>query len=109
MDENLMQPEQFTDITRQIIAANGDQGAITALLTQLQDGYSALFATHADVSKNNQALTNENEKLKEYNLELFMSRGQKVIEETGKDKEVKSTEKERAETITVADLFKKED
>lgn len=104
MDANeIMKPDAFQDISRQIIAANGDQGQITALLTQLQDGYTNLFATHTETSKNNEVLSQENTKLKEYNLELFMRQGQRMKEETQTGK---TPEKTRAETITTADLFK---
>ena len=107
-DKTLMSPEAFQDLTRQIIGANGDQGAITALLTQAQDGFSGLFATHAKIDEEVKTLREENEKLKQYNLELFMQRGQNVIEQQQKDQLPKEG-KSRAETITVQDLFRKEE
>lgn len=109
MDDNInveiMQPSAFTDLSREIIQANGDQGKITALLTQLQDGYAALFATHASVSKENETLTGENQKLKEYNLELFMQHGESLRHNREGSKEEPKGD-ERAKTIKVSDLFK---
>lgn len=106
-EENIMKPDVFQDLTRQIIGANGDQGAITALLTQAQDGFSGLFATHAKASEELEQLRKENEKLKQYNLELFMQRGENVLKQGEKETKTKD-QKTRAETITTKDLFKKE-
>lgn len=102
----IMQPEDFLDLTKQIVDANGDQGKITSLLTIVQDGYNNLFVSHTEATKNNETLKNENKKLKEYNMELFMERGQLVKPESTDNKEQSS--KTRAETITFDDLFKED-
>lgn len=104
--EEIMKPEQFTELTRSIVEANGDQGKITALLTQLQDGYSKLFATHASVTDTNEKLSGENDRLKEYNMNLFLQLGQQVTDTNKSSSE--REEKSRAETITCDDLFKEE-
>lgn len=107
-EKTLMTPEEFTDLTKQVAEAGGDQGAVTALLTRIQDGFASIYAAHTEVSKANETLTADNNKLKEYNMELFFSRGKAVIDDTPKQ-ELPKAGKQRAETITTADLFRKDD
>lgn len=110
MEENkdLMQPEQFTELSKGIVEAGGDQGKLTALLTQLQDGYAKLFATHTSVTENNDKLVKENGELKQYNMDLFLRLGAETTPTMKETKQEQDT-KTRAETIKVADLFKKEE
>lgn len=101
-----MEPTNFMDISKQIIEANGDQGKVTSLLTQLQEGYEKLYAEHAKLTEQTQLLEKENGDLKQYNFDLFMKRGTQVNETKPQDD--KTSEQQRAETITTADLFKEE-
>lgn len=101
-----MEPINFMEISKQIIEANGEQGKITSLLTQLQEGYETLYSEHAQLTEQKQLLEKENGELKQYNFDLFMKRGTQVNET--KQQDDKSSEQKRAETITTADLFKEE-
>lgn len=107
-EKEIMQPDAFLDLTKQIAEANGDQGKITALLTMVQDGYNTLFVSHTKTAENNNKLEDENKKLKEYNMELFMERGHLAKPESSDKQEKETEEKKRAETITFDDLFKEE-
>lgn len=102
-----MSIEQINEITRDIASSGSDAGKVTALLTQIVDSYGELLSSHADVKTANDTLTDENNKLKQYNLELFMQRGEKVKDElTSKDNNGMSKEEVRASTITPETLFK---
>lgn len=104
----ILTPSEFTDITKEIVEANGDQAKLTSLLVKVQDGYSELYASHSTVTDENKETKKENERLKAYNFELFMEHGKNLVE---KNKETEENEKEktRGETIKIADLFNKED
>ena len=92
--------EQWNDHMQKVIGAMNDQATLTSLVTQASDEYTGLFATNE-----NEQLKQENTRLKEANLELFLRVGQQNIDKTGGSGQ--STEqKTKAETITVEDLFK---
>lgn len=100
--------EDWNEATRNIIANASDQGQLTSLLTQASDKVTQLFASYKDTDDKNKQLQDENEKLKAYNMELFMQISAQNREKVGGN-EVEAN-KSKAETITVADLFnKKED
>lgn len=106
MEEKIMEPSSFLDISKQIVEANGDQGKITSLLTQLQEGYEGLYSSHVTTISDRDKLKEENASLKQYNFDLFMKRGVQMQQEQETTKE---SQKARAETITTKDLFKKEE
>lgn len=119
MDENnqieIMQPDTFTDLTQQIVDAGDDQGKVVKLLTQIREGYSNLFATHANVLNERDQLQEKNQKLKQDNYDLFMDRGaflqqqaQMSIQGGANTVPPKSDARQRAETITIDDLFKED-
>lgn len=94
--------EELNELTREIASSGSDPGKVTALLTQIVDSYGELLKAHSDTKSANEQLTEENTKLKQYNLELFMERGDRVRDTvTGATTETKlSKEEERAMTIT---------
>lgn len=103
----IMSIEQLNEITRDIASSGSDAGKVTALLTQIVDSYGELISSHAETKTANDTLTDENTKLKQYNLELFMQRGDKVRDEvSSKPNNGMSEEEVRASTITPETLFK---
>lgn len=104
----IMKPDAFVDLTRQIAEAGGDQGKIVSLLTQVQTGYENLYATHIATEDKSKKTEQENKKLKEYNMELFMERGERLRETTEKG-EVKTEARQRAETMTFEKLFEEKE
>lgn len=104
----IINPMDYKNLTMKVVECANDQGQLTAVLTQLQDAYSSLFATHEKVSKDYSTIAKENERLLKYNLELFMEHGERVAERNKNESGVESREKTRAETIKCEDLFKEE-
>lgn len=99
--------EDWNNSTREIIGSASDLGQMTALMTQATEKVSELFVSFQEADKERVQLKEENEKLKAYNMDLFM----KVSEQTRDrvDPIEQTTSKSKAEAITVSDLFKKGD
>lgn len=95
---------QWQEHATKIVAAQADQAALTALVVQAGENYGELFATQTETAKQNETLKAENEALRRANMDLFLRIGQ----DTAQRAQPGSTpqEKSRAETITIADLFK---
>lgn len=98
-----MTAEEWNELTRDMVAAVGDQSVLTALATKATDEYVGMLATHENTSKENEALKAENEKLRKANLDLFLRVGEQAKPQT----ETSAT-KSRGETITIDDLFKED-
>lgn len=96
-------PENWAEMTRNIIAASSDQGELTATVTKASESVSELFKEYTSTKENAEKLQVENERLKKYNMDLF----ERVTSQEF-PKEDKQDTKSKAETITTADLFKEE-
>lgn len=97
-------PEEWAETTRSIIASSGDQAELTAIVTKASESVSELFKSYKNSSEENERLKEENEKLKRYNMDLFERVTAQVLPSDEESKDTKS----KAETITIADLFKEE-
>lgn len=100
--------ENWNEATRNIIANASDQGQLTALMTQASEQVSGLFVSFQEADKERVQLKEENERLKAFNMDLFMRISEQNREKVNPDGK-KAETKDRAETITTADLFKKEE
>lgn len=98
----IMDMTQWNELTRNIIANAGDQAALTGILSEATVNYEELLVSHTDKDKVSTKLQEENEGLRKANLDLFLRFSE------SKDKETKNddSEKSRAESITIDDLFK---
>lgn len=104
-----MDPNEVKAMMLQIPDVKDDQGALTSLLAKIETAFTDLFATHASVTEENKKLTEENTQLKSYNWELFQQRGQQITNNNQTKSDPKADKaRERAETITIDDLFKEE-
>lgn len=77
---------------------NDEDGKITELLTNLSDDYGKILAENSDYQLKNEKLKNDNEKLRDTNMRLFLKVG------SPKESEEKSEEKEE-EKLTFENLF----
>lgn len=76
---------------------NDDDGKITELLTNLSDDYGKILAENSDYKLKNEKLTNDNDKLRDTNMRLFLKVG------TTEKEEEEPEEKE--EKLTFENLF----
>lgn len=100
--------EKWNELTRNIIANSTDQAQLTALVTQASDSVSELFVSYTETAKQNEELVEENEKLKKYNLDLFMRVSDDTMNRARGNESEKPSEN-RAETITIKKLFEEGD
>ena len=100
--------ETWQEMTRNIVAAAGDQAALTALVTQADTAMSEAMADFAAADKERTELKEENEALRKANMEFFI-RLTDHSSSSGSDTGTGERGKSDAETITIKDLFKKEE
>lgn len=92
--------EDWQKMTRDIVAASGDQAALTALVTQANDAMSEAMNDFASADNERNQLREENESLRKANMNFFLRLTEQ--NETSKQPEAKPEE------ITIADLFKED-
>lgn len=105
-----MNVEDWNELIKEALEKSEDAATVVSVLTRARDEYAGTYSEL--VAANEQAATNaaEVDRLKQTNMELFLRVGQSITQE-GK-KEESETPKDRADTITIKDLFnidKKED
>lgn len=104
----IMDMAKWNELTRNIISNAQDQAALTGILTQATSDYEELFAQNAENDKKATELIEENEGLRKANLDLFL-RFSKDMEGKHSTESEKESTTDRAETITIKDLFNKEE
>ena len=77
---------------------NDDDGKITELLTNLSDDYGKILAENSDYKLKNEKLTNDNDKLRDTNMRLFLKVGTT-------EKEEEEPEEKEEEKLTFENLF----
>lgn len=95
--------DQWCERIKPAIDNSGDSATVVSVLTDAREQYRELYSENVAKSDEIKKLTEENDRLKETNKELFLRIGQQMQE-----KPVEQTDKSSAETITVADLFKED-
>jgi hypothetical protein len=73
---SFMDVKEFKDFTTQIAQANGDQGKITEILTNLNDKYETFYNTHESMQAQTQKQTEQIESLQKTNMQLFLKTAQ---------------------------------
>lgn len=77
-----------------------DDGKITELLTNLSDAYGEIIAENSDYQLKNEKLKNDNEKLRDTNMRLFLKVGSPKDDTTEEKTDEKPEEK-----LTFENLF----
>lgn len=98
--------EQWCERIKPAIEQAGDSATVIAVLTDAREQYRDLCAEKSAADEKITTLTQENERLKDTNRELFLRIGQQMQTTTAAGQA--QTAESRAETITTADLFKEE-
>lgn len=78
---------------------NDDDGKITELLTNLSDDYGKILAENSDFQLKNEKLKNDNEKLRDTNMRLFLKVG------SPKEESEEKPEEKEEEKLTFENLF----
>lgn len=76
-----------------------DDGKITELLTNLSDAYGEIIAENSDYQLKNEKLKNDNEKLRDTNMRLFLKVG------SPKEESEEKPEEKEEEKLTFENLF----
>lgn len=81
--------DAFRQFTADVIAANGDQATLTTILADMQDTAFNSMGQIESLNKDKNTLTQENERLRNANMELFLKIGDQAQkpQEDGKPKE----------------------
>lgn len=99
--------EEWNTLVNEAISAPEDNAKVMSVLTQARDAYTDLFAEKTASDETARKATEENEKLRQTNMDLFLRIGQETANKTGG--EPKQEKDDRATTITIDDLFKEDD
>jgi hypothetical protein len=71
-----MKVEEFKQFTTQIAQANGDQGKITEILTNLNDKYENFYNTHESLESQSKEHLAKIDSLQKTNMQLFLRTAQ---------------------------------
>ena len=94
----IMTKEEHTQAIQDIRKlVNDDDGKITELLTNLSDDYGKILAENSDFQLKNEKLKNDNEKLRDTNMRLFLKVGSPKEESEEKPLEEAKEEKKEEE------------
>lgn len=101
-----MNLEDFLKKTQGITSNLSDQGFVTKELTEIYDEYKKVYEEKEQFSITNKTLTEDNKKLKDYNLELFMQVGKQDEKIDNDNKKLPGNEKEPEDNkLSYDDLF----
>lgn len=100
-----MNLEDFLKKTQEITNNLSDQGFVTKELTEIYDEYKKVYEEKDQFSKINETLTNDNKKLKDYNLELFMQVGTQNKNIENENKNIPGEKDPEENKLSYDDLF----
>ena len=100
--------DAWSDFTRQVLEAKGDQATLTTILSDMQDTCTTGITTQEELDKTNKSLKEENGRLKEANMSLFLRVGEqkKDSQEPEKSGEPKPGEEGHAVDKFLENLYK---
>lgn len=100
--------DSWSDFTKQVIESKGDQATLTTLLSDMQDTFTTGITTQTELDKTNKSLKEENGRLKEANMALFLRVGEhkKDSQEPEKSGEPKPGEEGHAVDKFLDNLYK---
>lgn len=100
--------DAWNEFTKQVIEANGDQATLTTLMSDMQDTFTTGITTQSELDKTNKSLTEENKRLKEANMSLFLRVGEQKQDNSNPEKtgEPKTGEEGHAVDKYLDNLFK---
>lgn len=75
--------EEFNRFSEDIIKAGGDQASVTSLLADMQGTITEAIAKGMKDSEQVTTITQENERLRKANMDLFLRVGSQAVEQTG--------------------------
>lgn len=101
--------EEWNELVRKAVESPDDSATVVSVLTQARDEYIGTYSEFVKAEKERDDALQEIDRLRKTNMDLFLRIGQATAEETGNLTNERNTQKSRAETITVEDLFKKEE
>lgn len=100
--------EEWNALVNDAIASPDDSAKLLSAMTQARDAYSDLYSRYTALEADKNTLAEENNKLKQTNMDLFLRIGNDLNRDTGAN-DTQVSENNRAETITIAELLKGED
>ncbi|UWF79990.1 MAG: scaffolding protein [Bacteriophage sp.] len=100
--------DAWNEFTKKVLEANGDQATLTTLLSDMQDTFTTGITTQGELDKTNKSLKEENGRLKEANMSLFLRVGEqkKDSQEPEKSGEPKPGEEGHAVDKFLDNLYK---
>lgn len=105
-----MTVEEWNALVNDAISNPSDEAKLISVLTQARDAYSDLYSQYTALEADKVSLSEENGRLKETNMNLFLRIGNELNSDTGGNKSPDVSVRSRAETITIAELLEgKED
>lgn len=106
-----MTMDEWNELTRNIITNAGDPAQLTSMLNQATEAFSEEMTNRINNDEQLNKFKEENERLRSANLDLFLKLGDQAKDKVpngGPGQPPKPSAEERAETITIEDLFKEE-
>lgn len=100
--------EEWNAVVQEALNKPEDSATVISSLTRARDEYATLFGENVAALDRATKAEAENERLRQTNMDLFLRIGQQTAASTG-SMPGEDSAKERADTIKIEDLFKKED
>lgn len=100
--------EEWNELIKPALDSSDDSATVLSVLNKARDEYVGTFAELASAHSELEEARTENERLKQTNMELFLRVG-KSLEVENKSPENPDYQEQRADTITIEDLFRKDE
>lgn len=100
--------EEWNALIQPALDSSDDAATVLSVLTKARDEYVDTFAELTAANSDLDMAKTENERLKQTNMELFLRVG-KSLEAENKLPDNPGYQESRADTITIEDLFRKDD